>query len=161
MNDVDQEVTTAIEIEHASRVHFSYDFKVKQIIANDLETLKGSRTTVFETTDHKILAFCTSEESLELGDVKHIIRGMGLEASYYLPPAQYHGYFINYGKQAFASAFPGRQITSNDNLSFYESLAPYNPALIKVHTIPDGVYGYIPALGKWYKAIDVTYKSEG
>lgn len=159
MNDVDQEVTTAIEIEHTSRVHFRCDFKVKYVIVGDLETLKGARVTVFETTDHEVFAFCSSEEPLELGDVKRIIRGMGLNASHYLPPAQHHSYFINYGKLAFTTAFPGRHITSNDDLSFYESLAPYNPALIKIRAITDGIYGYIPVLEQWYKAADFTYIS--
>ncbi|HEU5122253.1 MAG TPA: hypothetical protein VFT59_05410 [Candidatus Saccharimonadales bacterium] len=149
--------TAVAAIEHACQTTFAYSVRVTNIVADALETPKNSHTTIFETDGGELLALCHSNETLELGDIKRIIRGMGLEAAYYFPPAGYDNYFIDFGKKAFAASFPGRRITEHDNLSFYESLAPYNPALVKIGKINGEIRGYIPVLEQWYKVVDFNY----
>lgn len=158
MVDLYQEVSEAIEIERACRTHFAYDFKIKHIIADNLETSKNSHGTVFKTTENEVYAYFTASTPLTFGDIKRIIRSMNLKAAVYLPPAGNHDYFKAYGQQAFQVSFPGRRITNDDNLSFYQSLAPYSPALVKIAEINGEIRGYIPVMEAWYKAVDYTYR---
>jgi hypothetical protein len=158
MVDMETEVSNALAIEDVCRSYFGYDLKVKHIIADNIETGTHSHATVFETDDGNIFTFCHSKLSLELGDIKHIIRNMGMDAKVYLPPANNPDYFKDYGKQAFQASFPGRHITKHDNLSFYESLALYNPALVHIAAINGEIRGYIPVLETWHKVADYTHK---
>lgn len=157
MADLYQEVTELIDLEGTCRAHFGAPLSIKRIIANGLPTGNSSRTTVFETKDHSLYALCTSHIPLTLADIKKIARRMGIEAEKYLPPAFDQQYFYNYGRDAFLAAYPSRKLTPHDDLSYYESLAPYSPALIKISQIKNGLRQFIPIAEQWQPAVTYSY----
>lgn len=137
---------------------FGVDADIKRVIATDVTTGKGSFTSVFETSDHTIYALCTSKQSLTLSDVRKIIHGMGMEADAYLPPASNKSYFEDYGRKAFALAYPARKIYSNREIAYYKTMAPYCPALVRISKINGEIREYLSALQRWQKALGYSYR---
>lgn len=157
MIDLYQEVTELIDLESTCRAHFGTTFHVKRIVAQSIPTGKTSSTTVFETKAHERYALCVSDVPLTLKDVQRIMRGMGIEAASFLPPAFDPNYFVNYARGAFLAAYPGRKLTANDDISYYQSLAPYTPALVKIAQVKDGLRQFVPVVNQWHKAMDYSY----
>jgi hypothetical protein len=155
--DLYQEVTELIDLEGTCRAHFDAPLDIKRIVASNIPTGKSSHTTVFETKDRNVYALCESDLPLTLADIKKIMRGMGIEAKEYLPPAFDKDYFLNYGRDAFLAAYPGRKLVTNDDLSYYESLAPYTPALIKIARVKHELRQFVPVVNQWYKTLDYSY----
>src|SRR5690606_32244647 len=75
---------------------------------------------------------------LLLGDVKKIVSRMGLKAELYLPPKGQPDYFDYVGEQKFKEVFPSRTHINKDDLIFYRTLTPYNPALVQIQEIKNG-----------------------
>ena len=63
---------------------------------------------------------------------------MGLRAEIYLPPKGEVDYFDEIGRQHFRKVFPGRHNPSHDDIMFYRTLAPYNPAMVQILEVKDG-----------------------
>lgn len=151
-------VAKSIDIQQICQEEFGVSFDVKRIIADSLLTDKGSYTTVFETTSHEIYAYCHSDNDLTQRDIKRILNRAGIKPNAYLPPAGQPHYFTHFGIAGFKTAYPGRVLQPGNDLSFYESLAPYNPALVKVSEIGGELREYNRALNIWQNARDFRYK---
>ena len=70
-----------------------------------------------------------------LSDVKKIISRMGMRAELFLPPKGQPRYFEDIGKRKFREVFPGRKHVTDEDLHFYKTLAPYNPALVLISEV--------------------------
>jgi hypothetical protein len=73
-----------------------------------------------------------------LSDVKKIVTRMGLKAELYLPPKGEINYFDEIGRKKFRDVFPGRGHITSQDLIFYRTLAPYNPALVQINEVING-----------------------
>lgn len=149
--------TEYIDLESTCRAHFGAALQIQRIVARNIPTGKSSYTSVFESTKGETYALCVADTPLTLADVKRIIRGAGMEAETFFPPSNNPNYFLQYGQQAFLAAFPGRKLNASDDLSFYTSLAPYMPALVKVAQVKGELRQYVPVIGKWYKLLNYSY----
>ena len=85
---------------------------------------------------------------------------MGLKAELYFPPKGHPLYFDEIGRSKFHEVFPGRSNVSNDDIIFYRTLAPYNPALVLISEVKNGeVYQFdTDASGQWRLAAKFTYR---
>lgn len=151
-------VAKSIDLQQICRANFGVDFTISQIIADDLTAGNACTVTVFMVMSGDMYAYCQSETLLTLRDVKRLMRRVGIDTAEYLPPAGQRNYFTNHSIQAFKAAFPGRTLHADDDLTFYESLAPYSPALIRVSEIAGELHAYQQAFGQWQKALDYNYK---
>jgi hypothetical protein len=85
---------------------------------------------------------------------------MGLKAELYFPPKGQPDYFDGIGREKFRDVFPGRSHISSDDITFYRTLAPYNPALVLIGEVKNGeIYQYdSDARGDWRVATKFTYR---
>ena len=132
MNDLYHEVKRLDSLESTCRALFGTSIKPKHILESNIPTRKSSYTTIFETTKGEIYALCIADTPLVFADVRRIIRDIDDGPVKYIPPQNNAEYFHAYGRQAFRDSFPGRTLNSDDDISFYVSLAPYNPALVRL-----------------------------
>lgn len=158
MYDLYYEAIESIAIEGLCKKGFGVDISVKQIITLNMPTSKGSVTTVFQDHRYTLYALCVASAPLALADVKQIMHGAGIEAETYLPPHGDPAYFANYGQKAFCAAFPGRKPINQQDTAFYQTLAPYNPALVRVSKIKGELRQYIAPTQRWQTAEECSYK---
>lgn len=63
---------------------------------------------------------------------------MGLKAELYMPPKGQPHYFDDIGRMKFSEVFPGRKVITDEDIVFYKTLAPYNPALVLISEVKKG-----------------------
>lgn len=85
---------------------------------------------------------------------------MGLKAELYLPPRGRTDYFDQIGRKKFNEVFPGRNIVAKQDILFYRTLAPYNPALILIEEVKNGeIRGYdSDASTGWRTLVKFAYR---
>ncbi len=95
-----------------------------------------------------------------LSDVKKLAARIGGKPELFWPPKGRPHYFDEIGHEKFRDVFPGRGHISDEDIIFYRTLAPYNPALILVSAIKNGViYQYdSDSQGQWRVAAKLTYR---
>lgn len=125
-------------IESIALEHFGKRFDIQQVVARSIPTTHTTTASVFLTTKNQLYALVHGRAPLTLGDVRKIIKRMGLEAEAYLPPAHQPQYFDNIAVEKFKSVYPGRHDISDADLRYYRLSAPYNPALVLVGAVTDG-----------------------
>jgi hypothetical protein len=130
-------------IERAIKERFGIDADIRQAILFNKPVGSMSNATLFLTTKKQLFLYIDSKTKLSYGDVKKIIFNMGLKADTYLPPKNRPDYFNEVGRAKFCEVFPGRKNISDEDIIFYKTLAPYNPALVLISEVKDGhVYQY-------------------
>ena len=63
---------------------------------------------------------------------------MGLLPEQYMPPKGRPRYFDEIGSEKFMAVFPGRHTPLPEDLMYYRTLAPYNPALVQIREVKNG-----------------------
>src|SRR5690606_31158218 len=154
------EIYDDLALEQIVKERFGLDVDISQVIARQIPVSRTAQATVFLTSKKQLFAYVSGPSKLLLGDIKKIITRMGLKAELYLPPKGQPDYFDYIGEQKFKEVFPGRtNVTSND-LIFYRTLAPYNPALVQISEVKSGEilkYDTDAATG-WRLAAKFTYR---
>lgn len=149
-----------IELERTALLKFNVRFDVKQVITRGIPVSRTAQASVFLSAKNQLYTLVTGQSPLLLGDVQKIIKRMGMQAERYLPPAGTSDYFDAVGRQKFREIFPGRATVSNDDISFYRTLAPYNPALVQIKEINTGVILQFDsdAHGSWRPVTHFSYR---
>ena len=145
------------DIEHLCRDSFGVTLLVKRIVIADLTSSKGTRTTVFESTNGGLYAFSSVTAPLVLADIQKIMTRVGISVERYLPPRGDSEYFLQFGRSAFLDAYPGRRSVEDRETTFYQTLAPYGPALVKIARIKEGLFEFIPVVERWHKKMNYSY----
>lgn len=127
-----------LALEEIAKQRFGLTLDIESVILRAAPVSRTSRATVYLTKKKQLYVFITGHSNLTLGDVKKIVGRMGLKPELYIPPKGRPRYFDEIGRAHFISIFPGRTIVSDDDLLYYRTLAPYNPALIQINEIPTG-----------------------
>lgn len=143
-------------LEQTCKENFAIDITVKQIIARDVYAGKDSYATLFEDNQGLLYAFCDGT-SLTLADVKEIVHGMGMEADTYFPPYGDPHYFLEQGKKNFFAVFPGRISVKDDEIRFYQTLAVYNPALVRITRVKGEIREFSPLGKRWQPLKNYSY----
>ena len=140
--------------------YFGVDADIRQAIVFQVPVSQTTEATLFLTTKKQLFLYITGKSKLLLGDIKKLVSKMGLKAELYLPPKGRPLYFNEIGRKKFYEVFPGRKHISDEDIIFYRTLAPYNPALVLISEIKNGhVYQFdSDATTNWRVAARFAYR---
>ena len=156
MND---DILAEVNLESNIRAHFLADIDVDAIVANHIPVGRTAYATVFLTKRKQLYAYISSQSAFTLGDIRKVVIRMGLKADAYLPPKSRPQYFQEVGTAKFQETFPGRRVTTPQDIAFYRTLAPYNPALVLISEVVSGIYQFdADATSSWRLATKFTYR---
>ncbi len=127
-----------IAIEKNAKEQFGVRFEIDKVIARALPVSHTATATVILTTKKQLFVYITARSKQTLGDVKKIVTRMGLKPELFVPPKDTVDYFDEIGRARFKEVFPARRNPSAEDIIFYRTLAPYNPALVQIHEVIDG-----------------------
>ena len=85
---------------------------------------------------------------------------MGLQAEIFIPPRGEPDYFDRIGRNKFREVFPGRSVVKSEDIAYYRTLAPYNPALIQIKEVKHGSIKRFDAdsARDWRTAAEFAYR---
>lgn len=127
-----------LTLERAVKDKFGLKVDIDKVIVRQIPVSHTGEATVFLTTKKQLFVYVTARSKLVLGDVKKIVTRMGLRGELFLPPKGEINYFDEIGREKFREVFPGRGHITSQDLIFYRTLAPYNPALVQINEVIDG-----------------------
>lgn len=154
------EIYDDIAIERASKERFGVDLDISQVIMRGAPVSRTADATVFLTKKKQLYVYISARSRLTLGDISKLVSRMGLRAELFLPPVGNPDYFNAIGREKFEAVFPGRTYVADDELRFYRTLAPYNPALVLINEVKNGeLYHYdSDTRGGWRLATRFAYR---
>lgn len=154
------EIYSDVTLERVCKDRFGMDVDIAKVILRDVEVSRTTTATVFLTKKKQLLVYVHGQSRLLLSDVKKIITRMGLKAEMYMPPKGQPNYFDDIGREKFRQVFPGRGVASDEDILFYRTLAPYNPALVLISEVKNGeIYCYnSDSHGGWRVAARFAYR---
>jgi hypothetical protein len=149
-----------LALERAINERFGSSVELSKVIALHIPISHTADATVFLTPKKQLYVYIQGQSKFVLGDIQKIVARMGLKAELYIPPKNRPHYFDEIGKSKFHDVFPGRTHVTTDDIMFYRTLAPYNPALILISEVKKGeIYQYdSDASGDWRVAVKFTYR---
>jgi len=132
-----------LAVERAIKERFGIDADIRQAVLFRVPVGPLNEATLFLTSKKQLFLYVVGKSKLVFSDIKKIVFAMGLKADTYIPPKGRPDYFNEVGRAKFCEVFPGRKNISEEDLIFYKTLAPYNPALVLISEVRDGhVYQY-------------------
>lgn len=154
------EIAADIAIEELVKAQFGLQIDIKQMVARDIPVSHTAVANVFLTSKHQLFALIQAKSVMTFGDVRKIARNMGLEVSSYLSPGHDETYFNKIARDKFRQVFPGRHDITEDELRYYRTLVPYNPALLKIEAITGGAIRQFDShdSSEWRVAAKFAYK---
>lgn len=149
-----------LALERHIREKFGIDVDLRQVILAKAPVSMTGHATVFLTNKKQLYVYIDGQTKFLLGDIKKIVSRMGLKAESFVPPKGRPHYFNEVGLQKFHDVFPGRTHVSDDDLIFYRTLTPYNPALVLISSVTDGHIKQfdVDAAGSWRISVKFTYR---
>lgn len=127
-----------LALEREIKDKFGVDINLYQPIVFKIPVSHTAEATLFLTDKKQLLVYIAGKSNFLLGDIKKLVARMGLKADIYYPPKGRPHYFEEVGKQKFRSVFPGRTNIGDDDIIYYRTLAPYNPALALISEVKNG-----------------------
>ncbi|OYX36214.1 hypothetical protein B7Z00_04890 [Candidatus Saccharibacteria bacterium 32-50-10] len=127
-----------VALERVVQDRFGLAVDVSSVILRQVDVSRSAKATVFLTKKKQLLLYIEASSPLLLADVKKIVSRMGLKAEFYMPPKGQPHYFDDIGRAKFLSVFPGRTTVTDEDIIFYKTLAPYNPALVMIGEVKNG-----------------------
>jgi hypothetical protein len=157
---MNNEIYEDMALERAAKDRFGVDVEIGQVIVRAVTVSRTAKATVFLTKKKQLMVYIQGDSRILLGDMKKIVARMGLKAELYFPPKGQPDYFDAVGREKFHEVFPGRNHVSDDDIIFYRTLAPYNPALVLIAEVKNGeIYKYdSDARGDWRIAAKFAYR---
>ena len=157
MND---EITDDIAVEALIQEQVGVQLEIKHMIARNIPVSHTATASVFLTPKHQVFALLRAHSPMTYGDVRKIAKRMNLEVQTLLPPGGDEAYFNKVAREKFRLVFPGRHDIGEDELHYYRTLVPYNPALLKVESINGGVIKQFDShdSSEWRAAARFAYK---
>ena len=149
-----------VSLEKHIRAAFGLRVEIKSVIAGNIPVGASAYATAFLSDKGLFYAFITTRGGQNLGDVKKILTRMNLKPEQILPPHADAGYFDRVATTRFREVFPGRTPQNDNDLTFYRTLAPYNPALVQIAEVLDGVIKQYDsdAVGHWRPSVKFAYR---
>jgi len=128
-----------LALERAIKDYFGVDADVRQAIVFQVPISHTAEATLFLTSKKQLYLYISGKSKLLLSDVRKIVSHMGLKAEFYVPPKGRPMYFDEVGRKKFHDVFPGRSHISDEDILYYKTLATYNPALVMISEVKNGV----------------------
>lgn len=147
-------------LEREIKTQFGMDIEIDKLIVHGVDVDRASKASLVLTKKKQLLCYVRGHRKLLLSDVRKIVSRMGLRAELYVPPKGQPTYFDDIGKERFREVFPGRTPSQEQDIAFYRTLAPYNPALAIISEVKDGtIYQFdSDARGEWRLAAKFAYR---
>ncbi len=127
-----------LALERSLQTGFGVDIDILQPIVFRVPVSHTATATLFLTTKKQLYLYVNGPSKLLLSDIKKIITRMGLKSELFIPPKGQPQYFEDIALAKFNEVFPGRKQVNDEDLIFYRTLVPYNPALILISEVKDG-----------------------
>ncbi len=127
-----------VALERTVQSGFGLSVEVGSVILRQVDVSRTAKATIFLTKKKQLLLFIEASSPLLLADVKKIVSRMGLKSEMFVPPKGRPHYFEEVGRLKFREVFPGRTHVSDEDIMFYKTLAPYNPALVMISEVKNG-----------------------
>ncbi len=127
-----------LALERSLQTGFGVDIDILQPIVFRVPVSHTANATLFLTTKKQLYLYVNGPSKLLLSDIKKIITRMGLKSELFIPPKGQPHYFEDIALAKFNEVFPGRKHVNDEDLIFYRTLVPYNPALILISEVKDG-----------------------
>ena len=127
-----------LALERIARDKFGFPADIQSVILANADVSRTAQASVFLTSKKQLMVYIEASSTLLMSDVKKIILRMGLRAELFVPPKGQPQYFEEIGRMKFREVFPGRTHISDEDIQFYKTLAPYNPALILISEVKNG-----------------------
>lgn len=139
---------------------FGLTVKIQSVVLPMSDVSRTAQATVVLDATGELLAYITARAIMTLGDVKRLVRRMGLRPERFVPPKHQPNYFDDVATEKFQAVFPGMNVTSPDDLIYYRTLVPYNPALVVISEVNRGeIYQFDPdARGGYRVGARLHYK---
>lgn len=156
-----QDIAADIALEKYITAAFRPGINVHQMIARHLPLSRVAHADVFLTSRHQLFAFISAEGAITTGDVRKMVRHMGAEIEDFLPPKGDADYFTRIATEKFRATYPGRTPLHDDDLRYYYTLVPYNPALVKIKAVTQGALFQYDASSEssWRAAVKLVYRA--
>ncbi len=160
MTGMNDQVYDDIALEKRIRAEFGVAADVDSVIARKIPVSRTAEATLFLTEKKQLFLFVESQSKLLLSDIQKIVSRVGLKAELYMPPKGQPDYFDSVGTQKFREIFPGRSHITEQDIHFYRTLAPYNPALILINEVKNGVINQFDSdsTGEWRQHAKFAYR---
>ena len=154
------EIYDDLALERIAKERFGLDVDISQVIVRNVDVSRTAGATVFLTSKKQLFVYINGRSRLTLGDMRKIVVRMGLKPELFLPPVGQPDYFDMIGREKFKQVFPGRTRINDDELRYYKTLAPYNPALVLISEVTTGeIYRYdSDAKSGWRMAARFAYR---
>ena len=149
-----------VALERTLHEKFGFVADIDSVILRSVDVSRTAKATVLLTKKRQLLAYLEASSPLLLSDVRKIISRMGLKAELYMPPKGQPHYFDDIGRRKFSEVFPGRKVITDEDIVFYKTLAPYNPALVLISEVKKGeIYQFdADARGGWRVGAKFAYR---
>jgi len=149
-----------IDLEKFIHSAFGLKLEIKSTLANKIPIGAASVATIFLTDKGLLFALLAAHGSLSFGDVRKILMRMNLRAEQFMPPHADANYFDRIATAKFREVFPGRVVANDNDLVFYKTLASYNPALVQIAEVTDGIIKQYDtdAVGHWRPSLKFSYR---
>lgn len=147
-------------LERLVKERFGMAVDVDKVILRQVDVSRTAKATLFLTKKKQLLLFINASAPLLLADVRKLVSRMGLRVETFMPPKGQPNYFDNIGREKFREVFPGRTHVSDEDIIFYKTLAPYNPALAMIGEVKNGeVYQFdADSRDGWRLAVKFAYR---
>ena len=149
-----------VALERLIKTQFGVDSEIDSVIARRIPVGRSIEATLFLSTKKQLFLHVHGEAKLLLSDVKKIVSRIGLQAELYVPPKGRAHYFEEVGRQKFQEVFPGRKAINDQDIAFYKTLAPYNPALVIIKEVTNGIVYQFDSNARtgWRPHVRFTYR---
>jgi hypothetical protein len=157
---MNNEIYDDMALERICKERFGVDVDINKVIVRSCDVSRMATATVFLTKKKQLVVFVSGRSRLLFSDIKKIVTRMGLKAELYFPPKGRPDYFDDIGREKFREVFPGRGHITDEDIIFYRTLAPYNPALVLISEVKNGeIYCYdSDSRGDWRVATKFAYR---
>ncbi len=149
-----------INLEKHIHAAFGLNVEIKSVIANKIPVGPSASAIGFLSNKSMLYAFISTRGEQNLGGVKKVLSRMNLKPEQFMPPHADANYFDRIAKSKFREVFPGRTKVNDKDLVFYRTLASYNPALVQISEVMNGVIKQYDsdAVGHWRPSVKFQYR---
>lgn len=150
----------SMAIEQSAKKNFGVNLEVSQVVCDQIAVSPRATASVLLTRKKHLYVLIHAQGKQTYGEVRKIIRRMGLVAESYAPPKGYPTYFDEVARQQFVKVFPGRRPAGDEDLQYYRTLVAYNPALVRISQVMDGnIYCYDrDSASNWRPCAKLAYR---
>jgi hypothetical protein len=157
---MESEIYDDLALEQIAKKQFGFVLDINHVVVRDIPLSPTTHGTLLLTKKKQLMLYIHAKSRLTLGDVRKLASRMGCMIELALPPKGQPNYFDDIGREKFRTVFPGRSNPTPEDIRYYRTLAPYNPALLQIREIKNGeVYQYdTDSRSGWRLATKFAYR---